>query len=225
MEPPCRHGSAERPRATIPSVNAGWRWLALSLVLLVAFAACTGGAVSTPLSTTPPAVASPSPSDSPSASAEHPIVGEWVATHDCEKVVAMLTGAGLEEFLVDAVYGNELVPGVDPSTTEFKDPADPCDGAVERQHAHFFTADGRFGSRDFNGDTVDGGTYTLEGENGIVINSSRFTYEITGDELSLQPEPVDVSACTTPQCRFEATWVLMVALPGTTWKKGRLEPA
>jgi hypothetical protein len=195
------------------------------LVALSALAACTGGAVSTPLPTSTPEPASASPSASPSVAAEHPIVGEWVAIHDCAKIVAMLTGAGLEEFLTDAVYGNELVPGVDPSTTEFKDPADPCAGAVERQHAHFFTADGRFGSRDFNGDTVDSGTYTLEGENGIVINGSRFTYEVNGDDLSLEPEPVDVSACTTPQCRFEATWVRMVALPGTTWKQGRLEPA
>jgi hypothetical protein len=194
-------------------------------VVLVALAACSGGAVSTPVPTSTPEVASTSPPASPSAASEHPIVGEWVAIHDCEKIVAMLTGAGLDEFLVDAVYGNELVPGVDPSTTELKDPAEPCDGAVERQHAHFFIADGRFGSRDFNGDTVDSGTYTLEGENGIVINGSRFTYAIDGDELSLEPEPVDISACTTPQCRFEATWVLMVALPGTTWKKGLLQPA
>jgi hypothetical protein len=196
----------------------------VSLVVLFALAGCSGGAVSTSVPTTKPAVASQSPSASPSPAAEHPIVGEWVAIHDCAKIVAMLTGAGLEEFLIDAVYGNELVPGVDPSTTEFKDPADPCDGAVERQHAHFFTADGRFGSRDFNGDTVDSGTYTLEGEDGIVINSSRFKYEVNGDELSLEPEPVEISACTTPQCRFEATWVLMVALPGTTWKRGLLEP-
>jgi hypothetical protein len=204
-------------------VNVRSRWLAVSLVVLVALAACGGGAESTPLPTSTPEAASPSPSASASPAAEHPIVGEWVAIHDCGKIVAMLKGAGLDEFLADAVYGNELVPGIDPATTELND--DPCDGAVERQHAHFFTADGRFGSRDFNGDTVDSGTYTLEGEHGIVINSSRFTYAVNGDELSLDPEPVDISACTTPQCRFEATWVLMVALPGTTWKKGRLVPA
>ena len=66
---------------------------------------------------------------------------------------------------------------------DLKDPTKPCDGAVERQHSHFFTADGAFGSKDFDGQQVDDGTYTLEGNDGIVINGKRFTYEVQGDEL------------------------------------------
>ena len=146
------------------------------------------------------------------------IVGEWVGVHDCQRIVTMLTGAGLVEFLADPL--EQLVPG-DP-TVAAGNPTTACEGAVVRTHSHFFTADGRFGSKDFNGDQVDDGTYTLEGDDGLVINGSRFKYEVNGDELSLEPESVDISACTTKECRFTATWVLMVGMPGTTWKRGEI---
>ena len=74
-----------------------------------------------------------------------------------QRIVTMLTDAGLDEFLGDAVYGNGLVPGVDPSTATSRTRAKPCDGAVQRAHSHFFTADGQFGSKDFNGQQVDDG--------------------------------------------------------------------
>ena len=134
----------------------------------------------------------------------------------------MLTDAGLQEFLADAVYGNELVPGVDPGTATLIDQSKPCEGSVERQHSHFFTADGAFGSKDFNGETVDGGTYSLEGGDAIVINSMRFRYQVDGDTLTLEPDPVDISACRDRECRFYAAWVLMVAMTGTTWTRGTI---
>jgi len=164
------------------------------------------------------ASAAPSPTDAPA------IVGEWVGIHDCERIFSMLTDAGLDEFALEAVYGNELIPGV--TTPEgLKDPANPCDGAVDRQHSHFFTAGGEFGSREFHGQQVDQGTYSLEGDDVVVINGARFKYEIDGDSLSLEPEPVDISACTTRECRFGATWVLMVALPGAIWTRGEISPS
>ena len=115
----------------------------------------------------------------------------------------MMQEAGLDEFALEQVYGNGLVPNV---TTEegLKDPENPCDGAVERKHSHFFTAGGAFGSKDFDVQQVDDGMYTLEGDEGIVINGKRFKYQINGDELSLEPEPVDISGCTTKECRFAA---------------------
>jgi hypothetical protein len=207
-------------------------WFLVATVAgVMALAGCGGGGASTagPSAATsslaPSSVApsSASPAEA-SPSAANAIVGEWVGVHDCERIVAILGDAGLDEFLADAVYGNELIPGVDPGTAALEDPTKPCDGAVERQHSHFFTAAGAFGSRDFNGETVDGGTYTLEGHDGLVINGKRFKYEIDGDELSLEPEPVDISACTTKECRFGATWVLMVAMPGTTWTRGLITP-
>jgi hypothetical protein len=201
-----------------------WKYAAL-VALAIVLGGCSGSTASAP-SASPTALASPAASASAAAvsasSAQPAIVGEWVGFHDCERIVAMLRDAGLEEFMADAVYGNELVPG-DPQASGLKDPTHPCDGAVRRAHSHFFTAAGEFGSKDFRGQRVDDGTYTLEGTDGIVINGKRFKYEINGDQLSLEPEPVDVSACTTKECRFDATWVLMVAMPGTTWTRGEIK--
>jgi hypothetical protein len=187
----------------------------------IVMAACSGSTASAPV-VSPTTYASPSAEASASAEASPPsIVGEWVGVHDCERIVALLRGAKLEEFLPDAIYGNGLVAG-DPQASALTDPEHPCEGAAQRKHSHFFTASGEFGSKDFNGQRVDDGTYTLEGEDGLVINGSRFKYEIHGDELSLEPEPVDISGCTTRECRFPATWVLMVAMPGMTWMRGTI---
>jgi hypothetical protein len=191
------------------------------VALSIAVAACSGSAASAPVAS-PTTAASPSAEPSTSAAASQAsIVGEWVGVHDCERIVSMLRGAKLEEFLADAIYGNELVPG-HPQASALADPKYPCEGAVQRKHSHFFTASGQFGSKDFNGQQVDDGTYKLEGEDGLVINGSRFTYEIHGDALSLEPEPVDISGCATKDCRFTAAWVLMVAMPGTTWTRGTI---
>ena len=136
----------------------------------------------------------------------------------------MLTEAGLDEFTLEQVYGNGLVPGVT-TKAELKDPTNLCNGAVERKHSHFFTADGAFGSKDFEGQQVDDGTYVLEGDDTVVINGMRFHYRIDGDSLTLDPEPVDTSGCTTKECKFGAAWVLMVALPGSTWTRGEIPSA
>ena len=161
----------------------------------------------------------PAGSSSAAPSVDAPgIVGEWVGFHDCERIVTMLTEANLDEFILEQVV--ELVPGA--ATPEDIDPADPCRGAVPREHSHFFTADGEFGSRDFNGQQVDEGTYTLEGDDIVVINGETFHYRIDGDSISFVPDPVDISGCTTKMCRFRATWVLGVAMPGTTWTRGTI---
>jgi hypothetical protein len=81
-----------------------------------------------------------------------------------------------------------------------------------------------FGSKDFHGQQVDDGRYVLEGDDVVVIKGSRFKYQIEGDTIAFEPEPVDISACTTKECQFEATWVLMVAMPGTVWKRGSISP-
>jgi hypothetical protein len=199
-----------------------------SLVTAVAAAGCAAGPSipPTPTASATPASASATPASASAATASASaataaIVGEWIGVHDCARIVAMMREAGLDEFALEQVYGNGLVPGV---TTEagLKDPAQPCDGAVERQHSHFFTADGAFGSKDFNGQQVDDGRYTLEGDDVVVINGFRFQYQVDGDSLKLEPEPVDTSTCTTKMCRFGAAWVLMVALPGTTWTRGEI---
>jgi len=176
------------------------------VAVLFLLSACGGAA---------PAASSPSPT--PAASDDAPsIVGEWVGFHDCELIVTMLTEAGLDEFKLEQVA--ELVPGAT-SADDLEDPTDPCRGAVRREHSHFFTADGAFGSRDDNGQQVDEGTYTLEGDDVVVINGETFHYRIDGDSISFEPDPVDISDCTSRMCRFMATWVLTVAMPGTRWTR------
>ena len=149
------------------------------------------------------------------------IVGEWVGIHDCLRIQKMLSDAGLEEFVAEAVYGNGLVPGV-AAESDIEDMNRPCAAAVPRKHSHFFTADGFFGSKDYDGAQVDDGGYRLEGDDVVVINGTSFRYRIDGDELTLVPPEIDISDCTTKECRFPAAWVLMVAMPGTTWTRGTI---
>ena len=83
--------------------------LAATGALAIALAGCGGGGASTvaPSSLAPSSLApssgapaSPSPSAEASPSAANAIVGEWVGVHDCQRIVAMLGDAGLDEFLV-----------------------------------------------------------------------------------------------------------------------------
>jgi hypothetical protein len=196
--------------------------------LFVAACGSTGPASPSSIARSPSPTASPSPSSiarspastaSPSASEPTPaIVGEWLAQHDCAKIKSMLEGAGLQEFVGESIFGNGLVPGV-ASEADAKDPSHPCLGAVARDHSHFFTTNGQFGSLDYERNQVDDGSYELVGDDTVVINGTEFSYKIKGDALTLTPPTVDISGCTTKDCRFGAAWVLMVSLPGTPWTR------
>jgi hypothetical protein len=201
------------------------------VVVMALVAACGGGASSTPAPSAAPTVAGSTPSATPpsaapsastAAGANAAIVGEWVGMHDCERIVSMLKAAKLDEFVAEAVVGNGLIPGVF-TESELKDPAHPCDEAVQQRHSHFFTAAGVFGSKDFHAQQVDDGTWKIEGDK-LVINDQAFGYAIDGDQLTLTPPTVDISTCSTKECRSTAVWVLMVAMPGTTWTKGIITP-
>jgi hypothetical protein len=133
----------------------------------------------------------------------------------------MLKAAGLDEYIAEQVNGNGLVPGVD-AESDTLDPSAPCAEAVSRAHSHFFTADGSFGSKDFLGRRVDDGSWRLEGDDLVLINGTPFRFHIEGDELTLEPPEVDLSNCGVPDCAFLATWVRMVAMPGTTWTRGTI---
>jgi len=180
----------------------------------------SGSVIPAPTGASSPA-APPATTPAPSTSAAPAIVGEWVGVHDCERMTSLLHDAGLDEFVAEAVYGNGLVPGAR-SEDDLKDPSQSCLGAVRRAHSHFFTASGEFGSRDFNGQRVDDGHYEIQGGDVVVINGTPFGFRVAGDELTLEPRQVDIAGCTTKECRFEAAWVLMVAMPGTTWTRGTI---
>ena len=203
--------------------------LHLSILLVttaVAIGACapqpSGGITAAPPTVGPsPTVAAPPPTAGPTTSPASAIVGEWVGFHECERMTTLLHDAGLDEFVAESVYGNGLVPGA-ASEADLKDPSQPCLDAVRRAHSHFFTASGEFGSRDFNGQRVDDGSYEIQGNDVVVINGTPFGFRVEGDELTLTPKPVDITGCTTKECRFEAAWVLMVAMPGITWTRGTI---
>jgi len=200
-------------------------------VLAVIAAGCSGSTASAPASSetsVAPSTPSTRPSGapistgSPGAGSTAAIVGEWVGVHDCDDIVSMLKAAKLDEFVIESVVGNGLIPGVD-TPGQLKDPAHPCVGAVPQRHSHFFTRGGQFGSKDFHASQVDDGTWKIEGDK-LVIGDQPFGFKIVGDELTLTPPKVDISKCADKECRFKAAWVLMVAMPGQTWKRGIITP-
>ena len=199
------------------------------LATMLVVGGCTSGAAptsedmaSTSASPQPSTTQAPTATTS-EASPPPAIVGEWVGVHDCNRIVTMLKDAGLDDdYIAEQVNGNGLVPGVD-AESDTLDPSSPCAEAVPRAHSHFFTADGFFGSKDFTGEQVDDGGWRLEGDDVLVINGTPFRYRIDGDELTLEPPEIDMSNCGVPDCEFLATWVRMVAMPGTTWTRGTID--
>jgi hypothetical protein len=146
------------------------------------------------------------------------IVCEWARETRCEEIVAALAAAGFDDAIPEFAYG--FVPGAD-SADDIADPDEPCAGAVPLRHSHFFTADGRFGSRDENGDQVDNGTYAITDDGTFVIASEcdcigevTFHYDIDGDEILFEP----VMPECAPQC-FAAVWSISVAYPGRPWTR------
>ena len=125
----------------------------------------------------------------------------------------------MEELVDEFVAGNAFIPGVGVEDPEKIDVEQPCKGAVPRVHSHFFTEDGKFGSRDWNEQDVDDGRYRVSGDK-LVISKEfpdvTFRYRIEGDTIML--EPLNIPAgCTT----FRCGWSISVAYPGKRWKRVR----
>jgi hypothetical protein len=139
---------------------------------------------------------------------ESPLVGSWVGIHECELIVQALREAGFDETVVlENVVGNGLVPDAN-SPQDIADPANPCAGAVPREHGHFFTTAGEFGSTDYNDEEVDFGTYEIVDDDTVSINGTEFGYAIEEDTLTL--EAIVPAGCLT----FECQWSIMVAMAG-----------
>jgi len=89
---------------------------------------------------------------------------------------------------------------------------------VPLRHSHFFTADGKFGSRDQHGNQVDDGAYRIVDEGTFVVSKEfpdvTFHYSIDGDSIAFEPVIPDCS----PDC-FEAAWSVSVAFPGHEWRR------
>lgn len=147
------------------------------------------------------------------------IVGEWRRETTCDELVQALRDAGMDELIDEFVAGNGFVPGIGVDDPERIDAQQPCKGAVPRVHSHFFTADGEFGSRDWNGEDVDDGRYRVVGDE-LVISKEfpdvTFRYRIEGDSITFDPLEVP-HGCTS----FRCGWSIAVAYPGKAWTRVR----
>jgi hypothetical protein len=190
------------------SMRGGFAGGLTTAIIWVVVAACGGGSQSG----SPAAVSSATAAASSPAAA---LVGEWERDTRCEEIVPRLSDAGLDQWVGDVAAA--FVPGAS-SGGDLADPSMPCTGAVPIRHSHFFTADGRFGSRDQNGMDVDDGTYRLVGDDTFIISKEfpdvTFHYVVSGDSIMFTP--------VIPECRpacFEATWSVTVAYEGLPWTR------
>jgi hypothetical protein len=158
------------------------------------------------------------PSEGPAADVTvSPLVGVWARVTTCAELLKALKDAGMERYAAETVIGNGFVPSI--RNPKDLDPSDPCKGSVPREHSHFFTDDGSFGSLDWNGDPVDDGTYELVDNDTFAISKEfpdpvTFHFEIEGDSIIFDP--------VIPKCRpkcFESLWSVTVAYPGKEWKR------
>lgn len=190
----------------------------VATAVLMAMAGC--GGEEQRRTTEPTSTATETPSSSKaSGDIDSPIVGDWVRIMTCEERVAALENVGLGQFAAEHVAGNELVPGISFDEPELIDPERPCEGAVPREHGHFFGSDGSFGSTDQKGRQVDEGTFELVSAHTIVITnpdaSVTFDFEIKHGRLLLSPV---MPSCVKTGC-WDAQWAVAVASPGHPWRR------
>jgi hypothetical protein len=87
----------------------------------------------------------------------NPLVGTWQRVNSCESFVRTFKRAGLGKLVPESLVG----AGYFKRAGEIDD-ANPCRGATEVAHSHFFTDTGGFGSHDEKGEQVDDGDYNPE---------------------------------------------------------------
>jgi hypothetical protein len=187
------------------------RWVGVMIAVAVATAACgSNGSTSTPTGSEDPIFTSPSAEVSP-------LVGEWRRVTTCQEFVTAQEEAGFDEFVLEGVAGNGFIPGVR-NADQIANPNDPCEGAVPREHSHFFTEFATFGSLDWNGEQVDDGSYEIVDDRTFVIGNTTFHFKIIGGD-TIKFDPVIPDDCSTKRCRGAASWSVSVAYPGKTWER------
>jgi hypothetical protein len=170
------------------------------------------GVTRTPSATAAPQTRAPSPpSASPAPSAElGTLVGTWTRVNDCESFVGALEDADLADLAPEWLVGAGYF-----ATEAEIDPADPCAGATEVEHSHFFTADGEFGSLDEHGRQVDDGQYDVVDEDTIALAGGQalvdFALSSDGNAVSFTvpvPEPCEAD------CRGNYAYLISAFYPG-----------
>ena len=195
--------------------SRGHRTLGLASAGLLALLLTGCGAPSaiepstTPQSTTAPATFAASPAPA--------LVGTWVGVHNCQRIVDVLTAAGMPAQILPNILDGEILPASTDSA-HLPDPVNPCSGAIEVKHSHFFTADGAFGSLDQNGHQVDDGRWSPVDTSTFAIGDAQFHFAIEGNTLHM--EPLAVGPCPTGSTDWcPEAWKLMVAMPGMAWTR------
>jgi hypothetical protein len=203
------------------ALREGGRAVKRPMGVLIAFTAATVACGSNGSTSTPTA---PSPTETPAS----PLVGTWSRVTTCDESFQAFTRAGFEESVIE----EHVLPGLaDPSNGwlpggQIADPTHPCEGAVPREHSHFWTEFGTFGSFDWKGNQVDEGTYEIIDDETLVMPYGfeqgppiqvELRYQIRGDTLTL--DPVIPSDCSTKHCLEAALWSVSVAYPGETWER------
>jgi hypothetical protein len=203
----------------------------LTRAALALFAAATVTAgCSSNSATSPPAGTSHSPTAAASASsAAAGLAGEWERVTTCQELVSELDKAGLAPLAPNAWSGQTSSTGLSSFAPGSPKPtkARPCTGALSREHSHFFSQSGQFGSLDWLGGQVDNGPYRIINDNTVYIGSppiaAAFHYRIVhGDTLMLSPVLTKAmlrQALAHPDQFSAAFWAVTVAYAGYTWKR------
>ena len=149
------------------------------------------------------------------------LVGEWVRLQSCEEQLAAFEQAGLAQSHLMWIAGNWVGEEASPV------PGMECDGArAAEEHSHFFTEDGRFGSRDAQGQQVDDGDYVLVDSDTLSFPSHAqefgyagdvlVDYEIAGDTATFHVQLPD--ACEAA-CADAYAWALSAFFDAKTWER------
>jgi hypothetical protein len=147
----------------------------------------------------------------------------------CQELVSELDRAGLAPLAPNAWSGQTSSTGLSSFAPGSPKPtrARPCTGALSREHSHFFSQYGQFGSLDWLGGQVDNGPYRIINGNTVYIGSppiaATFHYRILyGDTLMLSPVLTTAmlsQARAHPDQFSAAFWAVSVAYAGYTWKR------
>jgi hypothetical protein len=137
------------------------------------------------------------------------LVGKWVATNDCDELIAALNRAGFQEFAAKAAHGVFHSPGK-------PDPSDPCKGAKPVEHSHSFSESGGFNSYNEHGREVDSGIYEITGKHTFTLSrppfESEVKFQVEGDTAEFE---LVVPDCQDKQCQTGALLGIATFFPGT----------
>jgi hypothetical protein len=207
--------------------QASGPWTRAAAALFAAATVTTGCSSNTV--TSPPAGASHSPAAAASASSAAGLAGRWERVTTCQELMSELDMAGLAPLALNAWSGQTSSTGLSSFAPGSPKPtnARPCTGALSREHSHFFSQSGQFGSLDWLGGQVDNGPYRIINDNTVYIGSppiaATFHYRILhGDTLMLSPVLTTAmlsQALAHPDQFSAAFWAVSVAYAGYTWKR------